>query len=558
MLNRLIIRNYALIEDLDISFSTGLNILTGETGAGKSIIMGALSLILGNRAESRYFFNQQKKCIIEGYFKIQGYNLQSFFEENELDYEEETVLRREISSEGKSRSFINDTPVNLTTLKQLGELLIDIHSQHATFEINDESFQRLVVDTLAANEALLFEYQKKFRTYQESQRRLNDLKETSRQAKSELDYLQFQVDEFEEVNLADNEQETLEQELETLTHAEEIKRNLLSAAYILSEGDQAMVIQLKESLSHLQQASKYLKEGEMLAERLQSCLIELKDIAAEVSYLEQRTVVNEARSIEISNRLSTIYNLQKKHHVNTVEELLGIYQEIRDRIDSITITDDEINNLEKEVKDLYAELNIVSETLSASRNEIIPGIEEKIRETLAEAGMPHSVLEIHNELLDEGMFNAFGRNKLEFLFSANKGQMVAPMNKVASGGELSRLMLTIKSLISRHIALPTIIFDEIDTGISGEVALKVGAIMERLSDTMQVIAITHLPQIASKGEAHYWVYKDDQHDKTHTNIRLLTLEERVLEIGKMLSGENPGEAALQHAKELLNLNLKVK
>lgn len=558
MLNRLVIRNYALIEDLDISFSTGLNILTGETGAGKSIIMGALSLILGNRAESRYFFNQQKKCIIEGYFKIQGYNLQSFFDENELDYEEETVLRREISSEGKSRSFINDTPVNLTTLKQLGELLIDIHSQHATFEINDENFQRLVIDTLAANEALLSEYQKKFKTYQEDQRKLNILKETSRKAKSELDYLQFQMDEFEEANLSTDEQEKLEQELEALTHAEEIKRNLISASYILSESDQALVIQLKESLSQLQQVSKYLKEGELLVDRLQSCFIEIKDIASEIEHLEQKTMVNEARSGEINNRLSSIYNLQKKHHVNSVAELLDIHRQIKLRIDSISITDDEIIKLEKGVKDLYADLNVISETLSASRNEVIPAIEEKVKETLTEAGMPHSVLQIHNTLLDEGIFNVFGRNKIEFMFSANKGQVAAPMNKVASGGELSRLMLTVKSLISRHIALPTIIFDEIDTGISGEVALKVGAIMERLSETMQVIAITHLPQIASKGQAHYWVYKDDHQDKTHTNIRLLNSEERIVEIGKMLSGENPGEAALQHAKELLSLKLKVK
>ena len=366
------------------------------------------------------------------------------------------------------------------------------------------------------------------------------------------------MDEFEEANLSTDEQEKLEQELEALTHAEEIKRNLISASYILSESDQALVIQLKESLSQLQQVSKYLKEGELLVDRLQSCFIEIKDIASEIEHLEQKTMVNEARSGEINNRLSSIYNLQKKHHVNSVAELLDIHRQIKLRIDSISITDDEIIKLEKGVKDLYADLNVISETLSASRNEVIPAIEEKVKETLTEAGMPHSVLQIHNTLLDEGIFNVFGRNKIEFMFSANKGQVAAPMNKVASGGELSRLMLTVKSLISRHIALPTIIFDEIDTGISGEVALKVGAIMERLSETMQVIAITHLPQIASKGQAHYWVYKDDHQDKTHTNIRLLNSEERIVEIGKMLSGENPGEAALQHAKELLSLKLKVK
>jgi len=551
MLNRLIIRNYALIENLDIPFSRGLNIMTGETGAGKSIIMGALSLILGNRAESRYFFNQQKKCIIEGHFKIDGYKLQNFFENNELDYDTETVLRREISAEGKSRAFINDTPVNLTTIKQLGELLIDIHSQHATFEINDEHFQLLVVDTLAANESLLNEYQKKYKSYKEFQQQLKQLQAASQKAKTELDYLQFQLEEFEQANLVENEQDLLEQELQALSHAEEIKRNLLSASFLLSEGEQSAVIQLKEALAQVQQAGKYLTEGEMLAERLQSNWIELKDIASEIESLEQKTVVNEARTAELNTRLSSIYGLQKKHHVNTVEELISIQNSFAERIDSISLTDEEILKLDSEVKKLFDELMVISETLSASRTEIIPTIELKIREILTEAGMPQSVLKIKNTLLDDGVFNTFGRNKIEFFFSANKGQEPAPMNKVASGGELSRLMLGIKSLISRHIALPTIIFDEIDTGISGEVALKVGSIMERLADTMQVIAITHLPQIASKGEAHYWVYKNDLEDKTHTNIRLLSSDERITEIAKMLSGENPGEAALQHARELL-------
>ncbi|MFD2160905.1 DNA repair protein RecN [Paradesertivirga mongoliensis] len=554
MLNRLIIQNYALIDDLDISFSKGLNILTGETGAGKSIILGALSLILGNRVEGRYFFNQQKKCIIEGSFKIDGYKLQDFFGQNELDYETETVLRREISSEGKSRAFINDTPVNLATLKQLGELLIDIHSQHATFEINNESFQRLVVDTLAANEALLKEYQKLFNSYKEKKARLSELIDAGKKANIELDYLQFQFEELEKVNLIEGEQEKLEHELQTLSHAEEIKRNLLGASYLLSESEQAVIARLRESLTQVQQAGKYLPESELLAERLQSSLIELKDIVSEIELLEQKTVVNEARSSEISTRLSSIYSLQKKHHVNTVTELLEIQRTLSDKIESISFTEEEISSLEEEVKNHHAELLIVSETLSASRTEIIPTIENKVKETLAEVGMLNSVLKINNQLLDENSLNAFGRNKIEFFFSANKGQEPAPMSKVASGGELSRLMLSIKSLITTHIALPTIIFDEIDTGISGEVALKVGVIMERLSANMQVIAITHLPQIASKGEAHYCVYKDDREDKTHTNIRLLNGHERVLEIGKMLSGETPGEAALQHAKELLSLS----
>lgn len=552
MLDRLVIQNYALIENLDISFSKGLNILTGETGAGKSIIMGALSLILGNRAESRYFFNQQKKCVIEGNFKIEGYKLQDFFEENELDYELETVLRREISSEGKSRAFINDTPVNLNTLKQLGELLIDIHSQHATFEINDEGFQRLVVDTLAANDALLKEYQKLFKNYKEKQSRLNELKTNSLKIKSELDYLQFQFEELENTNLIEDEQDKLENQLQALTHAEEIKRSLLSASYLLSESEQAVISQLKEAFSQVQQAGKYLTESDTLAQRLQSSLIELKDITSEIGLVEQKTVVDESRSAEISARLSTIYNLQKKHQANTIAELLEIKNIFSDKIDSISFTEEEMLELEETVQKLHTELLVVSETLSACRAEIIPFIEQKVKETLSEVGMPNSVLKIKNQLLAEDALNAYGRNKIEFFFSANKGQDPAPMSKVASGGELSRLMLSIKSLITTHIALPTIIFDEIDTGISGEVALKVGTIMERLSENMQVIAITHLPQIASKGQSHYRVYKEDQTEKTLTNIRLLSFDERILEIGQMLSGENPGDAALQHAKELLN------
>lgn len=556
MLNRLIIRNYALIEDLDIAFADGLNILTGETGAGKSIILGALSLILGNRAEGRYFFNQQKKCIIEGHFKIKGFALIGFFNENELDYEEETVLRREISPEGKSRSFINDTPVNLTTLKQLGELLIDIHSQHATFEINNESFQLLVLDTLAANEPLLKKYREVFKQYKDNLRMLESLKTESLKAKSELDYLQFQFDEFERANLVAGEQDVLEHELKALTHAEDIKRNLLSASYLLTEDDRSVVNQLKDALQQVQQAEKFLEGEGTLSQRLQSALIELKDISSEIEALEQGTNINEQRSIDVSNRLSTLYALQKKHHVNTVKELIEMQDSFSERINSISNTEEEITKLEELVGALRAELIIISETLSASRMEIIPTIESKVSETLSEIGMPGAVLKITHSLLDEDKFNYHGRNKVDFFFSANRGQEPAPISKVASGGELSRLMLAIKSLISRHISLPTIIFDEIDTGISGEVALRVGTVMEQLAEGMQVIAISHLPQIASKGNAHFWVYKDEIADKTHTKIKQLTADERVSEIAQMLSGENPGEAAIQHAKELLSLSLK--
>ncbi|WP_207535550.1 DNA repair protein RecN [Desertivirga arenae] len=551
MLSRLTIRNYALIENLDINFSKNLNIITGETGAGKSIILGALSLILGQRAESKYFYNQQKKCVIEGYFHIGNYALGNFFEEKDLDLEQETVLRREISADGKSRAFVNDTPVNLTTLRELGERLIDIHSQHATLEINDEGFQLLVVDTLAANETLLQNYQKNYKAYRKSVNRLKELEEINAQSKSDQDYFQFQFEELDQANLAEDEQDGLEQELNSLTHAEEIKKNLLAASFVLSEDERSVLLNLKEALNQLQQIEKFLPDAGSLTERLQSSLIEIKDIQSEIETLEQGTYIDEERLSEVNERLDLIYKLQKKHRVGSNKELIAIRESLSEKLNSISSSEEELDKLKIEIEHLRAELVVLSDTLSASRNEVIPSIEAKVKEMLADVGMPNSVLKIENVLLSEDEFNSNGRNKVQFLFSANKGQEPAPMNKVASGGELSRLMLAIKSLISRHIALPTIIFDEIDTGISGEVAQKVGRIMERLSESMQVLAITHLPQIASKGNAHYWVYKDDREDITHTNIRELSTDERVLEIAKMLSGENPGEFALQHAKELL-------
>ena len=555
MLKRLLIHNYALIDTLDIAFSKELNILTGETGAGKSIILGALSLILGQRIESKYFFNQQKKCVIEGFFKIDEYSLNDFLSANDLDYEEETILRREISSDGKSRAFINDTPVNLNILKQLGEQLIDIHSQHATLEINDEKFQLLVVDTLAGHQALLNQYQHTYKTHKHAKAQLSTLIAESEKAKSDFDYYQFQFDELDHANLIENEQEQLEHDLLLLTHAEEIKRNLSGANYILNESDRSVIVQLKECLQQLQQAEKFSPETEQLAERLKSCMIEIKDISSETERIAQKTQFNESRSAEINERLNIIYSLQKKHRVITIRELIEIRKNFSEKLNAVLFAGEEISKLESEVKKLENELSVLADNLSASRNEVIPDIEKKISMILTEVGMPNAILKIENTLLPEGQFNPDGRNLIRFMFSANKGQDPAPMNKIASGGELSRLMLSIKSLISRHTALPTIIFDEIDTGVSGETALKVGTIMEKLSESMQVITITHLPQIASKGQAHYRVYKDEQGERTLTNINLLKKDERIREIATMLSGENPGEFALQNARELLGSNI---
>jgi DNA repair protein RecN (Recombination protein N) len=557
MLQKLVINNYALIDNLEISFGEGLNILTGETGAGKSIILGALSLILGQRAESRYFFNQQKKCVIEGTFKIGAFHLKQFFEENDLDYETDTVLRREITADGKSRAFVNDTPVNLPSLKALGEKLIDIHSQHATLEINDPEFQLLVVDAVAKHDDLLNDYRAKFRSYKKSVAKLQQLIGESDKAKADLDYYQFQYDELEKANLTTDEQEQMEQELYTLNNAEEIKRNLLGANYLMHEGEASAIIQLREAGHQLLSLEKFNPEIEELHKRLNSAVIELKDIAAEIETIEQRTHTNEIRAEEINTRLSLIYNLQKKHRINSLGELLQIQDDLSEKIQQAVFGDEAIEKLKQQLTADKKELEQIAAILSANRKKAIPGIEEQVLKSLNEMGMGNASMKInlspsgHNSPPNGGGLGDNGIDDIRFMFTANKGHALSEMSKVASGGELSRLMLSIKSLIAQNTALPTIIFDEIDTGVSGEVANKVGQIMERLSQNLQVITITHLPQIASKGQSHYFVYKDDEGATTYTRIKQLDTRDRVTEIAKMLSGDNPGESAMQNARELL-------
>jgi DNA repair protein RecN (Recombination protein N) len=552
MLQKLSISNYALIDSLEIGFDKGLNILTGETGAGKSIILGALSLILGQRAEGRYFFNQQKKCVIEGIFLISDFHLKSFFEENELDYEAETVIRREISADGKSRAFVNDTLVNLGSLKLLGEKLIDIHSQHATLEINDPDFQLLVVDAAAKHEALVSNYRQKFKEYKKDTSRLQQLKAQSDKAKTDLDYFQFQFEELEKARLLPDEQEPLEQELYALNNAEEIKRNLLSANYLLQDGEAAALHQLRDATYLLASLEKFNPKIAGLHERLKSSLIELKDIAAEIETIEQQTFTNEDRAEEVNTRLSLIYNLQKKHKLNTNAGLLQLLNELSEKILQATVGDETIERLEAQLLNDKRVLEQLAEELTINRSKAIPAIETAVLQTLAEMGMNNAVLKIEFTS-NAAELTKNGFDHVRFLFSANKGHTLAEMSKVASGGELSRLMLSIKSIIASYTALPTIIFDEIDTGVSGEVANQVGKIMERLARNLQVITITHLPQIASKGKSHYFVYKDDSSEATFTRIRKLNDSERVMEIAKMLSGDNPGESAQQNARELLNL-----
>lgn len=551
MLSRLLIKNYALIDNLDISFDKGLNIITGETGAGKSILMGALGLVLGNRAEGKQFFNEEKKCVIEGYFSIFSYDLKGFFEENDLEYDDETIIRRELSVDGKSRAFVNDSPVNLTILKALGEKLIDIHSQHATLQINTEEFQLLVLDALAEQEDLLTTYRKELNILRQTERRLKTLKEESRAASAELDYNQFLFEELERLDIKEGEVQSLEEEQQQLENAEEIKRSLVSSSFLLSEGEQNVLSMLKESVQQIQQAARYFSGAEELAQRLQSTYIEIKDIASEIAQQEEAVMLDQQRLDEVSARLSELYSVMKKHRVDSEGELLQIRDGLEQKLQAVLNHDEIMAELEKQLTEQKDKVMTLAKQIHDNRKAVVPEVVDFVQQTLTTVGMPNARLSISLDFQNMEKASPRGFDAVQFLFSANKGQTLQPIHKVASGGELSRVMLAIKSLVAQNSSLPTIIFDEIDTGISGEVALRVGEVMQRLAHNMQVIAITHLPQIASKGTSHFKVYKEDKEDKTRSNIVLLKPEERVLEIAQMLSGANPGEAALAHAKTLL-------
>jgi len=551
MLVRLLIKNYALIDNSDISFHKGLNMITGETGAGKSILMGALGLILGNRAEGKQFFDDTKKCVIEGYFNISNYNLQSFFQEYDLDYELETIIRREIAIDGKSRAFVNDSPVTLNTLKQLGERLIDIHSQHATLQITTEEFQLFVLDSLAHNEDNLVLFRQDWKELKRIDKHLRDIKEQMASANAELDYNQFLFDELEKLNVLSGEVKKLEEEQQQLENAEEIKRNLLASNYLISDGDQNVLSLLKESIQQVQSASKFLSDATSLVDRLQSAYIDIKDVSNEIASEEGNVNVDDKRLEDINSRLSEIYNLLKKHRVDTEDELIAIKDDLSQKLLIALNQDEVLEKLEKERETQLTKVTAITAKIHDLRVETIPKVQKYVQDVLTSVGMPNAQLKINLEQLGVDKINSNGCDAVSFLFSANKGQSLQAIQKVASGGELSRVMLAIKSLVAKSSALPTIIFDEIDTGISGEVALKVGEVMEDLSENMQVIAISHLPQIASKGTAHFKVYKNDKDNKTYSNILLLDKEQRILEIAQMLSGINPGEAALQHAKDLL-------
>ncbi|HTM98258.1 MAG TPA: DNA repair protein RecN [Pedobacter sp.] len=549
MLQKLTIRNYALIDSLDIEFDQGLNIITGETGAGKSIILGALSLILGQRAESKYFFNQDKKCVIEGIFVLADNHLKNLFEELDLDFATESVLRREISMDGKSRAFVNDTPVNLATLKVVGEQLIAIHSQHATLEINDADFQLLIVDSLADHAKPLLKYRQEFKQLKLDQAHLQKLIAAAEEARSKQDYEQFLFNELAQANLKEDEQAALETELERLTHAETIKRNLLNAAGLLLANETSAVAILKEANTQLQHIEKFDPAIQSLFERLRSAAIEIKDIADETSAIEEKTIWDEGRLEIINQRLDLIYGLQQKHRVSTITELLSIQQKLEDNLTQLLSSDEQIENLKLSNQALADSLKDQAALISHNRKKAIKFAEEQITATLKQLEMANATIILSHQLLTT--LNKDGIDEIQLRFTANAGQAPAPVNKVASGGELSRLMLAIKALLAKHTSLPTLIFDEIDTGISGETALKVGNVIASLGKDMQVLSITHLPQIAAKGEAHYFVFKNENELKTTTGIKKLNHEERITAIAEMLTGKNPGASALQNAKELL-------
>lgn len=549
MLQKLSIRNYALIDSLNIEFDQGLNIITGETGAGKSIILGALSLILGQRAESRYFFNQDKKCVIEGTFLLGDEKLKGLFEENDLDFFKESMLRREISIDGKSRAFVNDTPVNLGILKQIGEALIDIHSQHATQEINDTDFQLLIVDSLANHSSLLSSYRTGFKQLKHTQQQLKDLIKKADEARSKQDYEQFLFNELEQAQLKPDEQEELEQELERLNHAEGIKRSLLSATALLTENEGNALDLLKEASLQLGHVEKYDPAINALYERLKSSIIELKDIAAETATIEENTQLSAERLEQVQQRLDVLYGLQQKHRVASNAELLALQKELENNLNQLLSSDEQIETLKTDIEARAANLQKQARELSQNRKKAIQLVEGETSKTLKLVGMPNAKLAFTQQELAE--LGKDGLDDIALLFTANAGQAPGPVNKIASGGELSRLMLAIKALLAKHTSLPTLIFDEIDTGISGETALKVGEVIADLGKNMQVLSITHLPQIAAKGESHYFVYKNEASDKTTTGIRKLMPQERVTAIAEMLSGKNPGESAMQNARELL-------
>ncbi|HQG07731.1 MAG TPA: DNA repair protein RecN [Dysgonamonadaceae bacterium] len=553
MLKSLSIENYALIDSLNIEFAPGFSVITGETGAGKSIILGALSLILGQRADARQIKQGENKCLVEGVFDVSKYDLKSLFDEHDWVYEGETcILRREIWANGKSRAFLNDSPVYLNDLKALGDRLIDIHSQHQNLALNDRQFQLLVVDALADTRLLRGEYVSAFHSFRSAAKVLADLKEASRKNKEEEDYLRFQYTALSEAALREGEQEELEAELEALTHSEEIKSGLFAVTNLLSGEDQNVEAMLKSALESVRNIQSVFPKADEIVQRLESAYLDLKDLRSETERLFDEIEFNPDRQQLVEDRLDVIYDLQKKHSVATVRQLIELRDNIGSKLQNIDSMEEKISSAENILSEKREQLSDLARRLSEKRLAAISDIEKELTSRLSYLGMPNARFECR--ITPKQQPDETGMDDVQFLFSANKNTDLLPVSQIASGGEISRLMLCVKAMIAGATALPTIIFDEIDTGTSGEMADKMGRIMQDMSRNMQVIAITHLPQIASKGDFHYIVYKKDTEDSTQTYMRQLSSEERITEIARLLSGAETTAQAIENAKVMLRKN----
>ena len=550
MLNRLHIQNYAIIDEIEIEFSSKLNIITGETGAGKSILMGALSLILGDRVDSSVLMNRDKKCFVEGVFSTEGKpEVKEFLKQNDLDSEDELVIRREINAGGKSRAFVNDTPVNLEQLRLLTSLLVDLHRQFDTLVLGESDFQRDVIDALAGNQALLLQYKDTYQRWQVTQKELDDLQAQKNIFTREYDYNKFLFDELEEAAFKEDELEQSEAEMKLLSNSEGIKTVLSRVCYELNESEQPVVQQLKSIQHQLGTVSGFHSELEEIVRRIQSAQIELQDIAGEVERMNDHVQHDPQRIEQLNERITTGYKLLKKHGVHTTTELLEIRKSLEEKLQAVLNIDDSIATKQKAVDLLLKKAEDLATNLSVERRKQVKPLEDKVNRLLVQVGMPNARLKV--DFKDSDSLQSHGKDSIEFLFDANKSNRYEPIRKVASGGELSRLMLSIKSLVAQSINLPTLIFDEIDTGISGEAARQVGVIMKELALRRQVISITHQPQIAGKADAHFFVYKEIKGDAIKTNIRSLTIDERITAIAKMLGGEKPTAAAMENAREMV-------
>ncbi|KGE89225.1 MAG: DNA repair protein RecN [Phaeodactylibacter xiamenensis] len=549
MIERLHIRNYAIIEELTIDFSKGLTIITGETGAGKSILLGALGLVMGRRADIKSLYNLDSKCTIEGFFNVEAYDLRSFFDEHDLDFDPQVVIRREITPSGKSRAFVNDTPVTLNVLQDLSSTLIDLHQQFDNLDIHKVSFQLRLLDALAENRPLLAQYQSLFSAYQQDQKQLKTLIARQQQSAKELEFLQFQLEEFNTAELVDGEQEELEEELSRLTNAEDIKRTLAASFQQLSESEVSVIGQMEELTQAIKSVSSFDRRIEGLYGRFSGLVEELRDVAQEFESIADETEHDPERTQEVQERLDMVYRLQNKHQVASIKELLDIQADLQQQLDDIGDLSQEIERLQQSTQEQRQQLETMAEELSTRRHSVVGGFENKVEQMLAQLSMQHAKLKVDISRTED--LEPTGFDEVNFLFAANKGGRLQLIKDVASGGELSRLTLVVKSLVASAIPLPTLIFDEIDTGISGDVALKMGSILRQLSNEHQVVSITHSPQIASKANAHYFVYKKDKEDRTVTEVRPLEMEGRVYAIATMLSQDPPSESAINTAKELL-------